>query len=212
VSDPDQPPEPPAPGPTPPEQEQKPSAPDLAPEQAESEPPCLTPEQEQQLKHLSPEAEQWKSIEDLIQLIETTLHCSRGYAQKLWIDARASREVRYMNAHVDGIVFPAAGVADPDPRYDWVGRADDLKGWLDRYAPQAPPPKQKKRRTRYKQNRAERALKALFPDGPPDQTELSNDILCQRVTDWLKTDCKEQSIPWIDNISRKTILRAAGRE
>jgi hypothetical protein len=40
---------------------------------------------------------------------------------------------------------------------------------------------------------------------------LQNVTLCRQVVDWLKTDCKNQNIPFVE-ISDDTILRAAGRQ
>ncbi len=61
-----------------------------------------------------------------------------------------------------------------------------------------------KARSRPARMRIERAIKALYPDGLPEQDAEPNKILCQRVADWLKNN----SFP---HVSDDTILRAAGR-
>jgi hypothetical protein len=54
-------------------------------------------------------------------------------------------------------------------------------------------------------------VKALWPDGLPDQTKLPNGILCTKVSDFLKAECREQNTPWV-GISNNSILRATGRK
>jgi hypothetical protein len=101
---------------------------------------------------------------------------------------------------------------------------DELLSWLDSISEpklkKASPaairdvitaPKQNKRRTRNKRDRAMQAIKAIWPNGLPNQTELPNDILCKRVSEWLKADCRKQNISFVE-ISDDTILRAAGRQ
>ena len=83
--------------------------------------PITTPQQKQQLKQWHADGKQWISIDALIELIRNCTGTTKGYAQKLWKDARASGEVRYAND--DKL---------KDPHYDYAGRKDDLEGWLDR--------------------------------------------------------------------------------
>lgn len=64
-----------------------------------------------------------------------------------------------------------------------------------------PRPHQK---TQPKRQRAQRAVKALYPDGVPDQATEPNGNLCQRVGEKLKE-------LGLRDVSNDTILRAAGR-
>jgi hypothetical protein len=86
----------------------------------------FTPEQEQGLKESIADASQWISVEKAIELIKSRLSTTTGHARKLLADARASKEVEYLND--DGII--------KDPRFDYAYRKDDLEGWLDRHYPQ----------------------------------------------------------------------------
>lgn len=164
--------------------------------------PRFTVQQKQKLKEWLVDGKQWISIDEAIQLIETCLATTRGHAQKLWKDARASGEVRFAND--DGVVA--------DPRYDYMCRRDDLVGWLDRRAPQKPSPPPNKPRPQYQQDRARRAIEALrLTELLSDQTKLPNGILCTQVISWLKSECKKQNIPWVP-VDNNSILRAAGRK
>jgi hypothetical protein len=71
-------------------------------------------------------------------------------------------------------------------------------------ARQATSAKRAKRRSRPYYERAKRAIDELYPQGPPDPSELPNANLCKRVGQKLKE--------WkLDDVSDDTILRAAGR-
>lgn len=59
-------------------------------------------------------------------------------------------------------------------------------------------------RSRASRELGEQALKALFQNGPPDRTQMTNQQLCGAVQDWLKKNSHRA-------ISCDTILRAAGR-
>jgi hypothetical protein len=63
------------------------------------------------------------------------------------------------------------------------------------------------KRRSYKRERAMEAIKALWPDGVPDQGALPNKALCKKVAEWI---AKDQRTPRIE-ISDDTIQRAAGR-
>jgi hypothetical protein len=65
-------------------------------------------------------------------------------------------------------------------------------------------------RPAYKKDRAKQAMRALWPDGVPDQSILGNGPLCKKVAEWIEQDCKQQNVSPI-TISDDTILRAAGR-
>lgn len=63
---------------------------------------------------------------------------------------------------------------------------------------------QKQSRTKPLRSRAQEALRSLYPEGVPPQTELSNGTLCGAVATWFKARGKR-------DVSNDTILRAAGR-
>jgi hypothetical protein len=65
-------------------------------------------------------------------------------------------------------------------------------------------------RPAYKKDRAKQAMRALWPDGVPDQSILGNGPLCKKVAEWIEQDCKQQNVSPITIID-DTILRAAGR-
>ena len=167
--------------------------------------PRFTLRQKQKLKQWLADGKQWISIDEVIQLIETQLATTRGHAQKLWKDARASGEVRVAND--DKL---------KDPGYDYACRKDDLVGWLDRREPPSPPPSPpspptKQRHPQPQQNRARRAIEALqLGELLLDQTKLPNPILCKQVSGWLKAECEKQNVQWAP-VGDKSILRAAGR-
>ena len=59
-------------------------------------------------------------------------------------------------------------------------------------------------RSRPAHERAERAIKEVYPHGVPDQAAEPNANLCRRVGQWLKNE-------GLPGVSDDTILRAAGR-
>ena len=95
---------------------------------------------------------------------------------------------------------------------------DDLLDWLERHEPRSAPanpaqaatPKRRKATTPVR-DRAEQAINALWPDGPPSITVLLNGPLCTEVCNWIKTDCEKHGVPYVGP-SNDTILRAAGRK
>src|SRR5262249_55401579 len=94
---------------------------------------------------------------------------------------------------VDWIELSSADVTTLIP----VGHGDQTSPGSD---PQKRPsrPHQK---TQTGRERAHRAIKALYPDGVPDQATEPNGNLCQRIAAWLK----EMRLPAVSN---DTILRA----
>lgn len=52
--------------------------------------------------------------------------------------------------------------------------------------------------------RAQRAFRALYPDGAPTQADVPNKILCEKIAQWLK----KKDLP---SVSDDSILRAVGR-
>ena len=68
----------------------------------------------------------------------------------------------------------------------------------------------KTRRKSYKRERAAEAIRALWPNGVPDQKALSNGLLCKLAVEWISDDSKKKSFQ-PPMISDDTILRAAGR-
>jgi hypothetical protein len=59
-------------------------------------------------------------------------------------------------------------------------------------------------RSRPSFERAQRAFKALYPDGAPTQADVSNKILCWRIAQWLSEN-------GLVSVSDDSILRAVGR-
>lgn len=66
------------------------------------------------------------------------------------------------------------------------------------------------RKTQPATQRAQRAIKALYPEGVPDQVTLPNKVLCRQVNEHLDKDTGKPNRPKVP-ISNDTILRAAGR-
>jgi hypothetical protein len=64
-------------------------------------------------------------------------------------------------------------------------------------APQ--PTKPGRVRTSYKQDRGREAIKAIWPERPPNQSEMSDKVFCEKVREQKK----------LDDVSNKTLLRAA---
>ena len=91
--------------------------------------PIPTPEQAQQLQEWY-DGWPWISKAAAIEWIQNRYGVPILKARKYLGDARASREVSYLSNRVDG-VFPVDGVADPNPRYDYMFRQDELVAWLD---------------------------------------------------------------------------------
>ena len=61
-----------------------------------------------------------------------------------------------------------------------------------------------KNRSRPAFERAQRAFKALYPDGAPTQADVPNKILCGKIAQWLSKN-------GLGSVSDDSILRAAGR-
>jgi hypothetical protein len=65
-------------------------------------------------------------------------------------------------------------------------------------------------RSQGKRDLARQALEALFPNGVPEKTDLSNGQLCTMVSKWIGKNAAKKSLQKRE-ISDDTILRAAGR-
>jgi hypothetical protein len=158
-------------------------------------------------------AEKWLSAGEAVEIIRHRFDASIGRAQAILERARASGEVRseiLLVLNDDGIVgmgVRPGRAARPGARPAGVDK-DDLLHWLDQQEPQAT---KAPKRSQGKRDRAREAIAAKWPAGIPGAHKLPNDILCREVNDWVKTDCKKQSIPPVD-FSNDTILRAAGRK
>lgn len=89
----------------------------------------------------------------------------------------------------------------------------DLLNWLTRNRQPLTPQKSTapRKKSRNKQARAQEAIKALYGDGVPAAWLLPNSLLCRRVSEWIKEDCKKRGLLPLE-ISDDTILRAAGRK
>jgi hypothetical protein len=158
-----------------------------------------------------------------IELLMEQHNVGIGKAQAALKAAHKSGEVRFYrdrftdptlplpagNEFIDGLDLPPGTIL--------VSKAD-LLDWSDRQTrqtrqtPQVPATATATApRPRDKRDRANTAIHALWPDGIPDRTILPNGKLCQRVTEWLKDDCRQRRVPLILP-SDDTILRAAGRK
>jgi hypothetical protein len=85
--------------------------------------------------------QEWLPLpQDAVELIMRELGVSRGYAEKLWLNARASREVR---SHNDDRTIN-------DPWRDFAISRDDLLGWLRRNHPRAAPAREEESPHRYR--------------------------------------------------------------
>ncbi len=174
-------------------------------------------------------AEKWISPDEAVELIHRHLKTSIGHAQALLRAARASGEVRFRDSvHKapaltpdDGLTYFDQGLPGEDDlrrlidqshhRHAFPVSEDDLRIWLARNATMlpkraTPPPAQD-----YKRQRAEEAIKALWPKGAPSPAALPNKPFCNSVREWIEADCKARGIPYTD-IKNDTILRAAERK
>jgi hypothetical protein len=179
-------------------------------------------------------SEEWITFREAVDIVRAHLGSSIGRSEAVTNAARASGEVRFQNPAApvllladDGLVGMGmrpgtqdkAGVtADGKPIMHRVISTsmfqiskDDLLDWLRRQAQAPAEPDLSRPRTRTKRTRVDGAIQALWENGPPDQSVLSNVLLCKKVGDWLKADCQKQNVP-VDVPSDDTILRAAGRK
>jgi hypothetical protein len=107
----------------------------------------------------------------------------------------------------DTLRFPSpagTGAERPESYFPWyfyLLRADVDNLWPDH---DVGPAATKKSRSSPESGRAQRAIAALYPDGVPDQAELPNKLLQDKVNGWL-TDQR------LDEVKPDSILRAAGR-
>jgi hypothetical protein len=143
--------------------------------------------------------ERWLTPGEAVKLIQHHLGASLGRSQALLKRARASGEVRCFND--DGIAAAA--------KFDWAYNKADLLDWLHYNTTQ--PPQAKQAAQDHKRQRAEEAIKALWPKGAPSPAVLTHKPFCNAVRDWIKADCGEREIPYT-MVSDDTILRAASRK
>jgi hypothetical protein len=127
----------------------------------------LAPEEVQELESLAG-ATNWISVLAAIELIKDRLCVNDAREQKLWEDARKSREVWYTNK---GKIYPAPGEPDPHPRFDEFVCKSHLEDWLKRehgqelkhgqkseHAQQAPQPAEPPRRLKASQRLPKREV------------------------------------------------------
>jgi hypothetical protein len=155
-------------------------------------------------------SERWLTFEEARDAVKSGLATSVGGAEALVESARKSGEVRteepiFLN--MDGIVGTRPLTQVGERRFS----EDDLLDWLGRHHTEAAASPEPKPRARNKRSRVVSAIQELWPDGPPDQSVLSNSLLCKKVGDWLKADCQKQNVP-VAIPSDDTIWRAAGRK
>jgi hypothetical protein len=153
---------------------------------------------------------EWLPFEELIVIVHARFRAvSVGRAESIVRKALDSGDVREepriaaYDGHLDYILRPSA-VRHPG-RYS----VTDFLDWLALNPPpqaesvttQPNPPKP---REQTKRELARRAIKVCWPGGVPDTVPLDKSF-CTR----LRAACKVRKIAWLDNISDKTILRAA---
>ena len=157
--------------------------------------------------------DQWLSAQKAIEIIRRRIDTSIGRAEAILQRARASGEVRAEPSLLmadDGVVGMYMRPGNPNAeRYQPRISEADFLDWLTRR--EEPQETKAPKRSQGKRDRAREAIAAKWPAGIPDAHKLPNDILCREVNDWVKADCKKQSIPPVD-FSNDTILRAAGRK
>ena len=163
-------------------------------------------------------ASDWLSYSEAIDLIRSRLGIPHGPATAELKRARNSGEIAYWPQSAPPLFDPYKST----PRIvdEAFGRREeidlyfkkiDLEYWLDRERPKAKGGKTTPRRPQIKRDRAEEAVKALWPNRVPEPTLLPNDLLCRKVDGWLRADCKTRGIEFVAP-SNDTILRAAGRK
>jgi hypothetical protein len=140
--------------------------------------------------------------------------CSIGRSEELVRAAVASGEVRTVERGVEDFSQRTGSRV----KKMLFSNKDDLVDWLKRQAPAAAEPlppsarvspsKKRAGNKRAGGKRADEAIKALWPKGPPDQQLLPNQLLYRDVIDWIKKDCEKHRLKFFP-ISNDTILRAA---
>jgi hypothetical protein len=179
-------------------------------------------------------SDDWITFTEAVEIVRAHLGASIGRSEAVTNEARASGEVRFQNSADpvllladDGVVGMSlrpgaqhkAGVtADGKPiihrtistSMSQISK-DDLQDWLSRHHTEAAASPEPKPRAQNKRSRVAVAIQELWPNGLPDQSLLSNSLLCKKVGDWLKADCQKQNVP-VAIPSDDTILRAAGRK
>ena len=113
----------------------------------------------------------------------------RAWPTRIQMHQHFSTQWDRMQRHLDLIELFVADVTD----VLCLGK-DDVKQ----------PAEQSRTRIRPARERAERAIKARYPDDIPDPANKPNTILCREVGEWLKSQN-------LRDVSDDTILRAAGR-
>lgn len=161
------------------------------------------------------EADNWFNFYFAAEEVEERLSVSGGVARRMLRGACASGDIRSVRQLYDPRDSSAEEMPEPVPPGDWkreeVDHAtfgeyvyivdlnkDDFAYWLDKQAAPAAEP-----RTAHKRDLAGQAVADLWANGVPK--ELLNKRIEELVADWLKA----KGLP---EISRDTILRAAGRK
>jgi hypothetical protein len=92
---------------------------------------------------------------------------------------------------------------------DWNGLLEEgrklVPSWI-----QVPQSQKLQKRPTYKRDQATEVISDLWPQGVPNQKDLSNVELCRTVADKIAERRRQQRLK-PTNISDDTILRAAGR-
>ncbi|MGA2313409.1 MAG: hypothetical protein ABSF87_13730 [Xanthobacteraceae bacterium] len=138
--------------------------------------------------------------------------CWRGHYSQPW---RPMTRAQWEGADIDvasNVVILASG--------ERMGRVDleenDYQAWLHEQKGSIDLIRRKtttaaNSRRQNKRDRAKAAIAALWPRGIPAEAALPNALLCAKVSEWIKSDCKNRNVPFVD-ISSDTIERAAGRK
>jgi hypothetical protein len=158
-------------------------------------------------------SEQWFRFHEAVAFVRQHRPGSIGRAEALVRAAESSGDVRSIERGVEDYTLGRRRVVKIS-----VLSKDDLLYWLDRHEPRSTPasPTQAATPERRKaaspmRDRAEQAINALWPDGPPSTAVLLNGPLCNKVCNWIKADCEKRGVPYVEP-SNDTILRAAGRK
>jgi len=167
------------------------------------------------------DGEHWITFDGGVQLVRTRQGASIGRAEAVMKAARTAGEVRTRSRPIDN--NDRVLLTNDDGAMGWnlkpapianrnlLFSKDDLLDWLGRHHTEDAAAQEPKPRLQIKRSRVASAIQELWPDRPPDQSVLSNSLLCKKVGDWLKADCQKKNVP-VAIPSDDTILRAAGRK
>jgi hypothetical protein len=141
------------------------------------------------------------------ELVRNVVHGGR-------VEVRATRGYQLIPQIVTGQIQLSQAVllaADYENiEIDWNGLLEEGRKLLPSWTHVQQYPAIKKG-PRPKRDQATQAIKDLWPDGAPNQKDLSDGELCEMVSDKIADRRKQQGLKPIAPLSDDTILRAAGR-